>query len=131
MPAIIEIGVSDESGFRRRLAASNVHFAVNSPEIPPDAVAALVELAQEIRRVGADIIVIGHSDATGRAARNDALSQARADAVRDRLVQAGVEPGRVLALREGGRMPVADNATLEGRAANRRAGFELVVPHDR
>jgi outer membrane protein OmpA-like peptidoglycan-associated protein len=131
VPTIIEIGVSDESGFRRRLAASNVHFAVNSAEIPSDAIAALLDLAQEIRRVGADIIIIGHADATGRSARNDLLSQARADAVRDRLVQAGVEPGRLMALGEGGRMPVADNATPEGRAANRRVGFELVVPHDR
>ena len=131
VPAIIEIGVADESSFRRRLAESTVHFAVNSAEIPSAEIAALVDLAQEIRRVGADIIIIGHADPTGRAAKNDALSQARADAVRNRLLQAGVEAARVMALGEGGRMPVADNATPDGRAANRRVEFELVVPHAR
>ncbi len=130
-PTIIEIGVVPDLKLQRQLAALSVHFAIDSAEIPPDAIAALVDLAQEIRRVGADIIIIGHADATGRAARNDTLSQARADAVRDRLVLAGVEPGRVLALGEGGRMPIADNATAVGRAANRRVGFELVVPLDR
>ncbi len=130
-PTIIEIGVVPDLKLQRQLAALSVHFAVNSASVPPETTSALADLAQEMRRVHAQIIVIGHTDATGRAARNDSLSQARADAVRDYLVQGSVDSTHITALGEGDRMPVADNATAAGRAANRRVGFELVVPLDR
>jgi len=42
-------------------------------------------------------------------------------------VKAGIPSRRIIALGEGDRMPIADNSTREGRAANRRVMIELVV----
>ena len=65
--------------------------------------------------------VEGHTDSTGNAAYNQKLSERRAGAVRDTLVnQFGVEASRINAVGYGKERPVADNATNEGRAINRR-----------
>lgn len=65
--------------------------------------------------------VEGHTDSVGNDAYNQKLSERRAGAVRDVLVnQFGVEANRVNAVGYGESTPVADNATGEGRAVNRR-----------
>ncbi|MFI8483228.1 OmpA family protein [Pseudomonas sp. NPDC078700] len=65
--------------------------------------------------------VEGHTDSVGTDAYNQTLSEKRADAVRDVLVnQYGVGGERVNAVGYGESQPVADNATAEGRAINRR-----------
>jgi OOP family OmpA-OmpF porin len=72
------------------------------------------------------ITLVGHTDASGNAAGNLALSQARAFAVRDRLVgQFGIDATRIFTLGRGGDVPLADNATPQGRAQNRR--IEVVL----
>lgn len=67
----------------------------------------------------------GHTDTTGDAAANKALSEQRADAVKRMLVENGIAPDRVQAVGYGQERPVADNNTDAGRAKNRR--LELVV----
>lgn len=63
----------------------------------------------------------GHTDSSGRAAANDALSQQRADAVRAVLVnEMGVKSDNITAKGYGASQPVADDKTAEGRAQNRR-----------
>jgi OOP family OmpA-OmpF porin len=67
------------------------------------------------------VLIEGHSDSSGSAAKNKALSQRRADAVRSALVERFDIPAeRVTAKGFGIESPIADNATAEGRAANRR-----------
>lgn len=68
----------------------------------------------------ARVRVSGHTDDTGPAASNLALSRARARAVADRLVARGIDAGRVVAQGYGETQPVASNATAAGRARNRR-----------
>lgn len=68
----------------------------------------------------AHIDLRGHSDSSGDPTRNTALSLTRAEAVRDRLVAAGIAPDRITARGLGPAEPVADNATPEGRQKNRR-----------
>jgi outer membrane protein OmpA-like peptidoglycan-associated protein len=68
--------------------------------------------------------VQGHTDATGSAERNRALSEKRAQAVVDALATMGIEGGRLTAKGYGADVPVADNATEDGRQKNRRV--ELV-----
>lgn len=71
----------------------------------------------------------GHTDAsnnTGDPEYNLKLSQRRANAVRDELIRLGVEPGRIRAVGFGEKQPVADNATQEGKAKNRRTEFVIV-----
>ena len=71
-------------------------------------------------------VVEGHTDSKGTDAYNQSLSERRANAVRDVLVnQYGVEAGRVNAAGYGEARPVADNATDAGRAVNRRVEAEV------
>lgn len=66
-------------------------------------------------------VVEGHTDSVGNEAYNQKLSEQRANAVRNALVdQYGVEGSRVQAVGYGEDKPIADNATKEGRAINRR-----------
>ena len=67
-----------------------------------------------------NIEVQGHTDSTGNAEANKGLSQRRADSVLNALIANGVGQGRVKAVGYGQSQPVADNATEEGRAQNRR-----------
>ena len=70
-------------------------------------------------------VVEGHTDSVGSDAYNQGLSERRANAVREVLVnQYGVESGRVQAVGYGESRPVADNATADGRAINRRVEAE-------
>lgn len=70
--------------------------------------------------------VEGHTDSVGTDAYNQGLSERRANAVRDVLVnQYGVEGSRVNAVGYGESRPVADNATDSGRAVNRRVEAEV------
>ena len=71
-------------------------------------------------------VVEGHTDSVGSDAYNQGLSERRANAVREVLVnQYGVESNRVQAVGYGESRPVADNATAEGRAINRRVEAEV------
>ena len=64
--------------------------------------------------------VEGHTDSTGSADYNQTLSERRASALRDFLAQQGIGGQRMVAVGYGLTRPVADNATREGRASNRR-----------
>lgn len=105
--------------------ALQVNFATNRAEILPesrpqiDQVLRLLERAPALR-----LSINGHTDASGDAARNLALSEARAQAVVSALTKAGVDASRLQARGFGQGEPVADNVTEEGKARNRRV--ELV-----
>ncbi|MNJ02860.1 Outer membrane porin F precursor [compost metagenome] len=70
-------------------------------------------------------MVEGHTDSVGPDAYNQKLSQRRADAVKQVLVQDGVEASRVSSVGYGESRPVADNSTAEGRAVNRRVEAQV------
>jgi outer membrane protein OmpA-like peptidoglycan-associated protein len=72
-----------------------------------------------------NLIVEGHTDSQGSESYNQGLSQRRADAVRDYLVQRGYPADRIQARGKGKGSPIADNASPEGRANNRRV--EIVI----
>jgi outer membrane protein OmpA-like peptidoglycan-associated protein len=67
----------------------------------------------------------GHTDNTGDPAANKQLSLDRASAIKDLLVQGGVESSRISTDGWGPEKPIASNETDEGRAKNRRT--ELIV----
>jgi OOP family OmpA-OmpF porin len=75
----------------------------------------------------ASIVLVGHTDATGTLAANTALSRARAQAVRTRLIGAyDADGARISAEGAGWLAPVASNLTAEGQAANRRVEAVLL-----
>ena len=69
--------------------------------------------------------VRGHTDNVGKPASNQLLSEKRAKAVMTELVKNGVSADRITAVGYGDTMPIADNATKEGRAQNRRVAFDV------
>ena len=69
------------------------------------------------------LAIEGHTDGRGLRANNLRLSQRRANAVRDRLMQHGIPRERLTTYGYGEAVPIADDATAEGRAANRRIEF--------
>ncbi len=73
-----------------------------------------------MHRPSVRIRVAGHTDNVGNPRRNQTLSQARAQAVRDYLVSHGIDGGRIEAVGYGDQRPIATNDTEEGRAQNRR-----------
>lgn len=104
-----------------------INFDTASANIPDanksilDQAAALIKRASQVH-----LTVKGHTDAVGDAAANKALSQKRAQAVVDYLVQQGVDPAQLQAVGYGSEQPVADNATPEGQFKNRRIEFEVL-----
>jgi outer membrane protein OmpA-like peptidoglycan-associated protein len=72
------------------------------------------------------IEISGHTDNTGSLALNSKLSEDRAKAVVEYLIQKGVEKGRLEFKGFGPQQPIADNATSEGRARNRRVEFKIL-----
>lgn len=74
------------------------------------------------------VIVEGYTDSKGSAAYNQGLSERRANAVKNALVRAGVDPSRIVAQGYGQEYPVASNATNSGRAQNRRV--EVTISND-
>ena len=72
--------------------------------------------------------IAGHTDATGLPATNERLSLARAEAVRQYLIEKGIAGDRLVARGYGQSRPVATNATPAGRAANRRVEVSRLSP---
>lgn len=70
--------------------------------------------------------IVGHTDATGTEAHNRELSQKRAEAVRQYLIDKGIEADRLVARGAGEDEPIASNETPTGRAENRRTEFNII-----
>jgi outer membrane protein OmpA-like peptidoglycan-associated protein len=102
-------------------------FDVGRAEIRPQARSTLTEIALKLKTYKQSFVdVLGHTDSTGRAASNQALSQRRAQSVANHLSANGVNPVRIATRGYGSSEPIADNATDAGRAINRRVEIKLV-----
>ena len=104
-----------------------VNFATGSADIPEDAKPLLNLAAGAIKMAPEESVIQigGHTDNTGDAASNEALSQRRAEAVKAYLVSQGVSPGALDTRGYGPTKPVASNETEEGRFRNRRIEYAL------
>ena len=100
----------------------DVKFDFDKANVKQDSYSDIENLAEFMKQYPQTATTVeGHTDSTGNAAYNQKLSERRAGAVRDTLVnQFGVEASRINAVGYGKERPVADNATNEGRAINRR-----------
>lgn len=101
-------------------------FASGQSNLLSEARANLQRVVEFVQRYpGQAVTIEGHTDGQGSANANQVLSQRRADAVRAALIEDGIEAARLNAVGVGEDRPVADNASAEGRARNRRV--EIVV----
>lgn len=112
----------------QRLASKDVHinFETGSSEISSDSYPTLDQIytgaeAAEGLKVG----IYGHTDNTGDPSKNQALSEARAEAVKQYLLRKGLAENRIETKGYGDSKPIAANITASGRAQNRRVQIVL------
>ena len=111
------------------IARQKITFAPGSADLDEEgrkAIAEIVEIMPDCEH--APMEVAGHTDSQGREIMNKELSQARANAVVDALLARRVLTSNLVAVGYGEENPIADNGTEEGREANRRIEFSLLVP---
>jgi outer membrane protein OmpA-like peptidoglycan-associated protein len=117
--------IREEEG-RMIISLSGVLFEQGGNQLNAQAQTRLDTVAQALAAYpDRNIVVEGHTDATGSDATNQDLSQRRADAVRTYLEARGVPAERMRAVGRGESTPIASNDTADGRANNRRV--EVIV----
>ena len=105
---------------------NNIFFDVNKFDIKAESQVELDRIVQLLNENPTiKIRITGHTDNVGKPTDNLALSNNRAKAVVAYLVNKGIEPGRLSSKGFGETMPVADNATEEGRSRNRRTEMQV------
>jgi outer membrane protein OmpA-like peptidoglycan-associated protein len=122
-PGIAETGGCPKSKeiTRGQLVLKGVNFESGKSTLLRGSYSVLDEVAESLREwPEINIEIQGHTDASGIAAKNLALSQERAETVRQYLIDKGISPNRLTAVGYGQDKPIADNATKTGRAQNRR-----------
>jgi outer membrane protein OmpA-like peptidoglycan-associated protein len=107
----------------------DVLFDVNEATLKPGAKRALDNLAQFMQQYPQrNVSIEGFTDSTGSDQYNEALSERRAQAVKDALVARGIGANRISVRGYGEAFPVATNDTTAGRQLNRRV--EVVISRD-
>jgi outer membrane protein OmpA-like peptidoglycan-associated protein len=106
---------------------SNLNFETGRAKIQPNSYSTLNKLADYLKRKkGLKILIAGHTDNVGTAAANVKLSKDRALAVRTYLLKKGIAATRISTKGFGMDRPIADNATPQGRAENRRTEIQII-----
>ena len=128
-------GVEDEDGCPDVLKIDNcqiklsdkIYFKFNKWDIDPKSFKVLDEVRDTMNNApDIKIWIDGHTDSKGSNKFNKTLSQKRVDSVKKHLVEkGGIAPDRLEPRGMGESVPIADNKTADGRAANRRVEFNL------
>jgi len=109
-----------------KLRLAMIHFDFNKQNIKKIYVPLLDQnIAYLNEHSSSPIIVEGHTDYMGSDAYNQKLSEKRANAVRDYLIQKGIASSRIQVVGYSEHRPIADNKTAEGQAMNRRSEMEV------
>jgi len=104
----------------------DILFDVNSTVVYAGLRRDLLTVAENLKQYPeSNVQVVGHTDNTGSAAYNQDLSERRANAVADVLLDGGVAFSRIQTFGRGEDQPVASNLTEQGKAQNRRV--EIVI----
>jgi outer membrane protein OmpA-like peptidoglycan-associated protein len=104
----------------------NITFKSDSAELDPSFFKVLNSVNVVVKKYNKTVVeVAGHTDSTGAADYNQKLSERRANSVAQYLESQGLANNRVVTVGAGESRPVADNATPEGRQANRRVELTL------
>ena len=107
--------------------AKTILFDTGKATIKPESVSVMVDIIQILNEYpNAKFTVEGHTDSVGSNSTNQSLSEARANSVRDFLINEGVSGTRLMAIGYGEDKPIASNATKLGRQQNRRVEINLI-----
>ncbi len=108
---------------------AGVRFVTGAARIEPASTPALIRLTDALEgQPSMRIEVRGHTDSVGNAASNLRLSEQRAATIGRYLETEGIETWRITTVGFGATRPVADNATEDGRASNRRVEIRVISP---
>jgi outer membrane protein OmpA-like peptidoglycan-associated protein len=116
-----------EKSLAEIVAQTKIEFATASAIIQARSAPVLDALAQAAAQCPGRLLIEGHTDSTGSPTTNQALSLARAEAVRAALARRGLAQDRLQAQGLGDERPLADNGNAEGRARNRRIEFRAIA----
>ena len=106
---------------------NSIQFETGKAELKTSSYALLKDLVEIMTlKPSMKIMIGGHTDSDGDDATNLVLSQKRADAVKNYLIGKGIDAKRIIAIGYGETKPVADNATPEGKAKNRRTEVKVL-----
>ena len=104
-----------------------LNFDFDKSFVKPQYDEMLTNLKEFITKNDYEVTIVGHTDYIASNAYNMKLSKRRAEAVKAKLIELGLEPSRIVeTIARGEEEPIADNSTPEGRAKNRRVEFKLV-----
>ena len=104
-----------------------LNFDFDKSFVKPQYDEMLTNLKEFIEKNDYEVTIEGHTDYIASNQYNMGLSKRRAEAVKAKLIELGLDPSRIVAIvPKGEEEPVADNKTTEGRAKNRRVEFKLV-----
>ena len=130
-PAEAEAVAAAAPSYEAMTLSANALFDFDSAQVKEAGMAQLKALGDSIRAKGASLVhidIIGHTDSTGPADYNQQLSERRAQAIRDFLVNQRDVDGTIIDVSGVGESePVADNATAAGRAQNRRVEVRVGI----
>lgn len=115
--------ITDKNGLEaiKVTFSSGILFPFNGTALSDGSKAELKEFAQKMSDLQeTDITIYGHTDNTGSAEVNERISRQRAESVQNYLTSCGIAADRLTSQGLSFNDPVADNATAEGRAQNRR-----------
>ena len=105
----------------------SLNFDFDKSFVKPQYDEMLTNLKEFIEKNDYEVTIEGHTDYIASNQYNMGLSKRRAEAVKVKLIELGLDPSRIVAIvPKGEEEPVADNSTTEGRAKNRRVEFKLV-----
>ena len=123
-PATQEAVEACRDALNAEAQVGGLKFAVQRWDVTPENYGSLDKIAKLAKDCGGVLIEVrGHTDNTGRPKSNQTLSDLRAKAVIQYLTKAGVPLSKLKAVGLGEDKPVGDNATVKGRAQNRRIEF--------
>jgi OOP family OmpA-OmpF porin len=115
-----------QRGLDQFVASRVVEFDFGSAQLTPQGRGMVEEVAALLAsQPSLGVSIEGHTDEVGDPESNQALSERRAESVRDYLVELGLSPDRFSTRGFGETRPVADNTTEEGRQRNRRTEFHV------
>ncbi len=120
-------GIKDEMTSKGFVDLYGIYFDFGSAEIKEESMPVITEIVSYLNEnTTVKIIVEGHTDNVGNEASNQKLSESRAKNVMNKLVEKGIDKGRLSIKGFGSKQPVSDNDSETRRAQNRRVTIRKV-----
>lgn len=128
-PAVVAAAATTTAGvaaYRNLTLASGATFETGGSTLSSEGKAEVAALMTKFEGESVSSVVIaGYTDDSGDASFNQQLSEKRAEAVKAELVANGADPDKITTVGYGESNPIADNATRDGRAKNRRVEIKV------